>query len=167
MSGGPDFAKVTPAADYAGEDETDRALIEEMLETARGFLEGFRWCRRVRETFVGQAIGRVVGVFLFRIDPAREDVDEWLWVIVGDLPPAYLVTDEASTPVAALKTYIELVEEWVEAVEQGTPVDDLIPVATAGGRELVDVTPETARMLKSRLDFLKESIVPEFERVDP
>jgi hypothetical protein len=166
MSDGPDFSKVTAAADYIGEDETDHALIQEMLETARRFLEDFRWCRRVRETFVGQAIGGVVGVFLFRIEPAGQGIDEWLWVIVGDLPPAYLVTDDSRTPAEALKTYIELVEEWVEAVQHGRPVDKLIPVATADGRDLVEETPENARMLKSRLESLEEDIVPEFERVE-
>lgn len=163
---GPDFTTVTPAPDYAGEDDTDRAMIDEMLQMARRFLEDFRWCRAVGEMFVGQAIGGVVGVFLFRIEPAQEDVDEWLWVVVGDIPPAYLVTDDAPTPVDALRSYIELMGEWVDAVKNDRPVDELIPVATADGQYLLETTEETAAMLSSRLEFLAERVVPEFLDVD-
>jgi hypothetical protein len=45
------------------------------------------------------------------------------------------------------------------------PSTRLIPVATADGRDLVDETPENARMLKSRLKSLEERIVPQFELV--
>ena len=89
-------------------------------------------------------------------------MDEWLWVVVGDVPPAYLVTDDAATPAKALGIYIDLMEEWVDAVEAGEPVGDLIPVATADGYELIDETPANAAMLKSRLGYLREQIVPEF-----
>ena len=46
-------------------------------------------------------IGGVVAVFLFRIDGPPE-VDPLLWVVVGDLPTAYLVTDDAPSPAIAL-----------------------------------------------------------------
>lgn len=85
------FSKVTPAAAYLGEDPEDKALIDGMVETARRFIERFKWCRRVGEIYIGQAIGAVVAVLLLRIEPTEQDVDEWLWVIVGDLPPAYLL----------------------------------------------------------------------------
>jgi hypothetical protein len=50
-----------------------------------------------------------VAVLLVKITPTREDVDEWLWVVVGDLPPAYLVADDAPGPAAALRAYISSV----------------------------------------------------------
>jgi len=57
-----------------------------------------------------------VCVFLFALMPAGRDVDCLLWVIVGDLPPAYLVTDEASGPVEALRVYVPEMSKWVAAM---------------------------------------------------
>ena len=64
----------------------------------------------------------------FNIHPLRRDVDELLWVVVGDIPPAYLVTDDAPDPVAALQAYIREMRRWIEAVRLGRPIADLIPV---------------------------------------
>jgi len=73
-------------------------------------------------------------------------------VIVGDLPSAYLVTDDAPTSEEALQADIELMDEWVEAVKQGKSVDDLIPVNAPA-------TAAIAAMLESRLRFLQERVL--------
>lgn len=54
----------------------------------------------------------------------------------------------------------------MDGVENGRPVDELIPVSTADGDDLMEESPANAKMLKSRLRSLSERIVPEFERVD-
>lgn len=128
-----------------------------MLARARSYLSSFRWCRAIRECYVGEiAVGAVVLVVLFRIEPTDEDVDEWLWVVVGDLPPAYLVTDQAPDAPAALARYAEEMDRWVSAVRAGEPADDLIPVQTAGGRHPLPATPEHAEDLARRLRTLRE-----------
>jgi hypothetical protein len=83
-------------------------------------------------------------------------MDELLWVVVGDLPPAYLVTDGNPIPLAALETYVEEMQAWVNAVEAGEPVDDLIPV---------NVTPthDHAKQLKERLLCLTIEIIPRYK----
>jgi len=98
--------KVTATARYPAEDAEDRRLFEAMTEAARGFVESFDWCRGIREEYIGIAVPGIVGVYLFRIGPTDPGVDEWIWVIVGDLPPAYITTDEAPNPAAALDGYI-------------------------------------------------------------
>ena len=102
--------------------------------------------------YAGLAIAGVVGVFLCEIEPNSRDVDDVLWVIVGDLPSAYLVTDDSPTAEAALRTYIDLMNEWVGAVKKGDSVDKLIPVNVAPNAE-------HARMLESRLRFLRERVL--------
>jgi hypothetical protein len=92
-------------------------------------------------------------VFFFRIVAAQEGVDECLWVTVGDVPPAYLVTDESRTPAAALQTYIGEMRRWVAAAESGQSVEELIPVNITATREM-------ALALKRRLDFLESQILP-------
>lgn len=63
-----------------------------------------------------------------RIEPTRKDVDEWIWVIVGDLSPAYITCEESPNPVTTLDACIGAMQEWGEAAEQGAPTDHLIPV---------------------------------------
>lgn len=150
-----DMAKVVPLDQLVGEDDEETKELHYLARCARDFLTAFDWCAGVREMYSGIAIARVIGVFLTHIDAKGEGVDEWLWVIVGDLPSAYLVTDDATNPLEALRLYIDLMREWVEAVREGLSVDDLIPVGAEPSTELAD-------MLDSRLRFLSERVVPEY-----
>jgi hypothetical protein len=73
-------------------------------------------------------------------------------VVVGDLPPAYIAVDDAPNPACALDSYIGAMEDWVDSVKAGRPVDHLIPVNIAP-------TAENAAKLASRLKFLDEEIL--------
>lgn len=126
----------------------------ELERTALEYIRGFTWCEQVRTLFEGLQEPGIIGIFLVEIKPARADIDAWLWLIVGDLPPAYLVTDDAPTPAAALDTYIALMDSWVRAVREGRPVDDLVPVNAPP-------TTQYAEMLASRLRILRETVLGE------
>jgi hypothetical protein len=139
-----------------GDSDEDTELLRGMANDARSFLTQFAWCKAIVEFYFGIGIGGIVAVFLARILAAEEDVDEWLWVVVGDLPPAYLVTDSAPTPKAAVQTYIEQMREWVAAARLGRPVQEIIPVN-------VPPTPENANTLNSRLDFIERELLPSFK----
>ena len=52
----------------------------------------------------------------------------YLWVIVGDLPPAHLVTEECTTAKDAVEGYIEEMREWVAAAKAGLTSAEPIPV---------------------------------------
>ena len=97
-------------------------------------------------------MGGVVAVFLFRIDPAPP-AEEWLWVVTGDLPSAYLVTDEAQTPAAALEGYCALMEDWATAVRSGAPLEDVFPVAA-------EATKENADSVVKRVNFVRNEVIP-------
>jgi hypothetical protein len=118
-----------------------------MIREAETFLSGFRWCLEVRELYVGLAFPGVVAVFLMRIIPS-EDADEWLWVVVGDVPPAYLVLDDAPTSADALRGYIEQMDRWVAAVKVGDSTDGIIPVNTAPTSEAADALETRLRLLE-------------------
>ena len=151
-----DLTRLTPVSRMAGDDPTDTALLRDLLDRAEGYLRSFQWCERIEEAYFGLGVGGIVAVFLFRIRPTKPDVDEWLWVISGDLPPAYLVTDNAPNPASALQVYVELMGEWVDAVLGGRAVDHLIPVN-------VPPTAEWATNLQGRLKFLREEILSRHE----
>ena len=151
---------MTRCSDFQGEDAEETKLGRELIVEARSFLTGFEWCDSVRDCYVSDAgIGGVVAVVLFRIHPGLPDVDEWLWVVVGDVPPAYLVTDDAPDAVSALGAYVNEMDAWVSSVRRGASVDDLIPVTTREGGTPVDPTTENADDLGSRLTFLRAELL--------
>jgi hypothetical protein len=138
------------AGDTEGLDE-----FYEMQSRANSYLLGFNWHRRPLDAWVGLYIPGIVGVFLFRIEPISEDIDGWMWVVVGDLPSAVIMIDDCPHGPAALANYVDAMREWVDAVRKGEPVDDLIPVNTPP-------TAEYADMLESRLGFLSEEVLSEY-----
>jgi hypothetical protein len=119
---------------------------------AANFIRSFAWSGQLLEMYEGFQEPGILGVFLVKLEPAQPQVDEWLWVVVGDLPAAYLVTDNAPTVDEAIEGYIEEMQRWVDAVRAGDSVDDLIPVNAPPTTEFAD-------MLESRLGVLKDNFI--------
>jgi len=61
------------------------------------------------------------------------------------------VTDESPTPLDALRTYLELMQDWITAVREGKSTEEYIPVNSAATRENADA-------LEIRLNFLKPEV---------
>ena len=156
MNAHVDMSKVTPAALMRGEDAEETAGLKELLDEAAAYLNRFDWHRGLKEAYLGIGIAKILGVFLLEIVPASEEVDDKVWVVVGDLPPAYITTEEAPNPATALDAYIGAMEEWVEAAREGRSVEGLIPVN-------VPPTAENADSLESRLHFLDKEILSQYE----
>ena len=129
-------------------DEEDIALARK----ATDFLTAFRWCASVKESFLAFDCGYILGVFLFRIEPRLLGVDDTLWIVVGDVPSAFLVCDDAPDWHRALQCYVREMQRWVGAVRSGSGLDGIIPVR-------VSPTPEHADMLASRLKFIQDHFI--------
>ena len=145
--------RLTPASEMVGEDDSDTRLLKEMLLRAEAYLKSFQWCPAVVERFFGCGVGGVVAVFLFRVSTRIDGTDDLLWVVEGDLPSAYLVTDDAPDPASALSTYVGLMEAWARAVLEGSSLAATFPVSAPP-------TPQYANMLLSRTQFIRERIIP-------
>jgi hypothetical protein len=148
-----DVRKMRPVDSIEGDSVVDTNLLREMAKKAHEFRREQEWCERIDHEYLAYGVGGVVAVFLFQITPSSEDVDSCLWVVVGDLPPAFLVVDDNSTVADALDGYCSEMEAWVEAAETGESVDDLIPVNAPP-------TPANVEQLKGRLRFLRTEILP-------
>ncbi|MGA3102543.1 MAG: hypothetical protein ABSD61_11835 [Terracidiphilus sp.] len=153
MSDSIPVSGVIPVSEMVGEDDEETVRLRELEESARGFLLQFEWCEAIREFYFGDGVGDVFGVFLARIEPAKPDIDEYLWIVVGNLPSAYLVIDDSPTPKDALEAYIEEMRKWVVLAKRGEHSPDVIPVN-------VPATPEWAEQLEGRLDALEKEIIP-------
>ena len=142
----PDTTDMTPVSELTDADETALA------RKATNFLTAFRWCAAVKESFLAFNCADIIGVFLFRIEPRLLGVDDTLWIVVGDGPPAFLVCDDAPDWHCALQCYVREMRRWVAAVRSGSALDGIIPVN-------VSPTQEHADMLSSRLDFIQDHFI--------
>ncbi len=142
----PDTATMIPIGKLRGR------AVRELAQEARQFLKSFEWCKRIVRGYLAWAVAPCVGVFFFRLVPARTVVDRELWIVVGDLPPAYLVCDDAQTFQEALDCYGTEMMEWVKAGRKRRSLKKVIPVNAPP-------TPEYANMLESRIKFIRKHFV--------
>lgn len=100
-------------------------------------------------------VENVLGGTDLTLGDRNADVDEWIWIVVGDLPPAYITCEESPNPASALDAYIGAMGEWVNAAKKRISTNGLIPV---------NVTPtlENAEALQKRLAFLDERILSQY-----
>jgi hypothetical protein len=150
---------VVPLSQMAGLDDEDSRLLRVMAEGAQNYIRCFPWCKSVRDVYFGDGYGGIVAVFLFHIEARRAEIDEWLWVVFGDVPPAYLVTDIAKSPSQAIEVYVAEVSKWTELAKAGKSSKDVIPV-------YVPATPENAADVERRMKLLREIIVPAFREAE-
>src|SRR5438128_250881 len=131
----------------------ESAEVEALATRARRFVETFAWCERVTNCDLGFAIAGVLGVFHIELIPTPErGAEPTVWVVVGDVPPAYLAFEEGDTWQDALRGYVEEMQQWVDAVRTRESLDEVIPVNVSPTREHAD-------MLASRLQFIRERLV--------
>jgi hypothetical protein len=141
-----------PNLDGGNAEET--ALLLPMAERALGYIRGFHWAPPVQDLYLAFGIGKIIALFLVRFERAIEgNVEDELWVVVGDMPSAYFVTEAAPDPAEALIVYCELMEDWAERILEGRDLEGSYPVH-------VEPTVEHARMLKSRTGTIRRDFVP-------
>lgn len=149
-----DISGFQVAPDLIGEDAEDTRLLRKMAQEAEAYLASHRWAPPISQLLLGYGLGGVLALFLAQLSaPLPGGEDDCLWVVVGDLPPAYFVTDAARTPREALGVYCELMEDWADRVLAGDDLGETFPVEAAP-------TDQHARMLKDRLGFVREKLIP-------
>jgi hypothetical protein len=112
---------LVPVTDIAGEDEEDTVLLREMSEEAKNYISSFSWCGAILESYFGGGVGKIFAVFFFHIRPSRPTVDSWIWIVVGEIPPAYLPFEDCQSPFEVFWTYIDGMSRWVELRDKERP----------------------------------------------
>lgn len=153
------IAGVVPVEVMIGDDDEDTALLRAMWRDAGTYLRSFSWCREVRDSFFGGGVGGIIAVFLFNIYATRSDVGSWIWIIVGDIPSAYLPLEDARSAAEVFKTYLNGMSKWVELAREGRngTADDGVPPIN------VPATPAWAEKLDQRLNSLRLIVQPFFD----
>jgi hypothetical protein len=159
---GPPIPSLTPIGLLAGEDEEDTRLLGDMSKTAESYLRSFAWCRDVFGGFFGGGVGGVLAIFLYNVRPTRASIGSWIWIVVGDVPPAYLPLKDANSPAAVFRTYLKGMSRWVALARQGrtATADDGVPPVD------VPATPEWVDKLDHRLNSLRLIVQLFFDESD-
>lgn len=140
-------------ADMTGDSGHDVALLREMAGVAKKYITSFPWCPSLDAMYLAHGVGGIVAIFFAEFSERIGGTDDKLWIVVGDLPSAYLVVEPEDNPAKALERYCELMEEWVAAVRDNRELRDVYPVAA-------EPTAENAELLERRVAFLLAEIIP-------
>lgn len=159
MESQPNMDSVTPIKYYPPNKIFDYEVDECLVSEAEKYVSKFTWNEGIVERYIGYILRLKLGIFLFKIKKTRIDVDEWIWVLVGDIPPAYLTTDSCKTPSEALDGYIGAMEDWIEVAISKKSLEGVIPVNVAP-------TVDNIKSLESRLKFLDLEVLPKVKLVE-
>jgi hypothetical protein len=132
--------------------------VLDLHDEAKEYLENFHWCISTKKCWYDKHHGiyEKIGIFLFEIEPLNDTIDDFIWVIVGDLPSVYL-DKIVTTAREALETYCELMQQWADNVKNGKSIENCYPVNA-------DTTIENADLLSTRISFIRrELLLPDEE----
>lgn len=129
-----------------------------MQERATQYLQGFPWCKAVIASSLYFNLGEKLCVFLYEIDNAASKDDNFLWVVVGDLPPMYLDIYGPKNTVHVLADYVDLAKKWISVIEASLPVTDCYPFNIAP-------TMEMAVLLKQRVVLIENAILANMDEI--
>lgn len=149
--------ELTPVTSRLAVEREEDDRLKAMSSRASSYIESFSWGNGEKRLFLGLGVGGVVAVFLCEFLKPLKTGDQQIWVVVGDLPSCYFVVDRSPTPVEALNLYCELMEDWCDSVSIGKSEENVFPVN-------ISRTPKHAKILQSRLDFIRQRIIPEFKK---
>lgn len=155
--------ELTPCETIRGDDPKDTLLLQNMATHSKSYLEAFAWCLNVRECYFADGVGGIFAVFFFRIQPRDATIDQWIWVMWGDVPPAYLPLSDCISPGDAFHQYVQGMSRWADLAlksQTGLPEDGVPPVD-------VPSTPEWGERLHQRLHALISAVGPIFDPPEP
>ncbi|TQV80787.1 hypothetical protein [Denitrobaculum tricleocarpae] len=136
--------------------EEEKSGFADIEAKAKAVLSDEPWCPPTTETYVAAYCPPIVAVFLYRIDTqhpvALEDEDgflEWAWVLVGDLPPLYILYMPIADGLDALRCYVGVYQTWLKRFDAGLPLEEIADLK-------VPHDEEHAEMLRVRAKLLTE-----------
>ena len=130
-----------------------------MEERATQYIKGFPWCRAVIESFLYFNLGEKLCVFLYEIDNSSSKDDNFLWIVVGDLPPMYLDIYGPKNTVHVLADYVDLAKNWISNIEAGLSVAGCYPFN-------IEPTMEMAGLLKKRVVLIENAILANMDEIE-
>ncbi|HEY4194558.1 MAG TPA: hypothetical protein VGM63_03425 [Mucilaginibacter sp.] len=125
---------------------------------AESYLKSFKWCKEIKSSSLYTNLGKVFCIFLFEIENISSVGDNFLWLIVGDIPPMYLDIFGPKTTKEAVEDYIRLAADWIIKVNSRESVDRCYPF---------DASPtlESAELFAKKVLFMKRTLLDNIENI--
>ena len=138
--------------DYESEEELYALAV--FADQAKEYVERFRWAPPVRDVLLAFGVSPILALYLVRFTrPIAGEGDTEQWVVVGDLPTMCFETDDAPDPVAALRLYCAIAQDWADNVTANRDLSDSYPIPAPA-------TLENAKLLYSRIKFIETELIP-------
>lgn len=146
-----------PISDIPNSDLEEREDIAELANEARAFLAHENWCKGIKAGYFDRGFSKVA-VFLFEVE-LNSTADSKVWVVVGDVPPAYIDYELCPNGAAALDGYVAEMLAWEQAARSGSSTEELIPVVRRGSFVPLEPTIQVADMVRGRMNFIKRELL--------
>ncbi len=124
-----DRTKLSDLNEYSRSHDVAAPGFLRLFHGSREFMVSQPWVARIKNILVGRIYPYQAAVFLFEILPRSKGIDRQLWVVWGDVPPAYLVLDRAKDPDGAVRAYMSEVRRWMSDARAGEFRHDTMPVS--------------------------------------
>lgn len=148
---------MTPIKDLHQVTDEDVDWLRDRSVEAETFLLSHKWCDRIVNGWFDRSWPGLLAVFFFELVPTEGSfADKRVWVIVGDVPPAYIDISQCPNGACAIDGYVGAMREWARHVKEGKSVENDIPVNAPA-------TLKYARMLERRLKFMDREIFPQYK----
>lgn len=132
-------------------DEVENSTVKQLAKEVEVYLGRFSWFQRVNRLLYAAGFSKVA---VFFVEIESRNYDRRLWLVAGDLPFAHLVVDDLPNAKEVLITYVEIMRDWIDAVQNDGDLKECFPVRVAP-------TLENAAELAQRLDFIEHRYIPE------
>jgi hypothetical protein len=145
------FKDINPDIDFYSE-------LPSVYRKAEKYLLSFKWCAEIRDCFLYYNLGNVFCIFLFEIENTKSSKDNFLWIIVGDIPSMYLDVYGPRSTVEVLEDYVRLAEDWIAHIKSKKSVSECYPFNA-------EPTIELAELLEKKVAFMKGTLLNEMEDI--
>ncbi len=129
-----------------------------LYNEAEKYLYSFKWCKNIKKSYLYTNLGSKLCIFLFEIENSASEDDNFLWMIVGDIPPMYLDIFGSKSIREVLNVYVELAKEWTEHIKAGKSTNECYPFNA-------EPTDEIVKLLGKKIDFLKDVVIENIEDI--
>jgi len=126
--------------------------IVSIYKEAEQYLKQFSWCKYIKSSSLYTNLGSKLCIFLFEIENKVSIDDNFLWIIVGDIPPMYLDIYGANSTREVLEIYVDLAIDWIDNVKLNLPLNDCYPFN-------VNPTIQFAELLERKVRFIKDEVI--------
>lgn len=153
MSMRVDTSRFPVGIDIDYESPEEIAELAELEAEAWVFMGGYHRTPPIESLVLAFGVGTILGLFLLRFAPGGRPEDAERWVVVGNGPSMHFEADVIPTPALALDLYCGLAEDWATCVLEELDLSECYPIPVAP-------TQEHAHMLLSRVEFIREELMP-------